>query len=284
MLVVGYSHRFSISTDLSTKQRRSYRSRVWLSNHVLHRCSYNVGHIGINTSLWVILQLIRLLNLSTKIFTDAYFLPVFKAQPPLPPSPAQAVQRENDSAEDFIQSIKRLFTNVGYLLLLLSYAINVGIFYAISTLLNQIVLEYFPVSPIAMRRIAYANPSVTILYSSLAQGHEEDAGRIGLTIVCAGMLGSVVCGVALDKTHKYKWVSYIYIYIKETTAINCQRRFAYSQRDDSWNLFLLLPGYDHFHVYSGHRSDIRRLHYVRFTWVRYEFNDDSPLTNKDTTD
>ncbi|KAI4489845.1 hypothetical protein M0804_004027 [Polistes exclamans] len=104
----------------------------------------------------------------------------FKAQPPLPPSPAQAVQRDNESTEDFIQSVKRLLTNVGYLLLLLSYAINVGIFYAISTLLNQIILEYFP-------------------------GHEEDAGRVGLTIVCAGMLGSVVCGIVLDKTHKYKF-------------------------------------------------------------------------------
>ncbi|XP_043490525.1 feline leukemia virus subgroup C receptor-related protein 1 [Polistes fuscatus] len=103
----------------------------------------------------------------------------FKAQPPLPPSPAQAVQRDNESTEDFIQSVKRLLTNVGYLLLLLSYGINVGIFYAISTLLNQIILEYFP-------------------------GHEEDAGRVGLTIVCAGMLGSVVCGIVLDKTHKYK--------------------------------------------------------------------------------
>lgn len=103
----------------------------------------------------------------------------FKAEPPLPPSPAQAVQRETESTENFMQSIKRLLTNVGYLLLLLSYGINVGIFYAISTLLNKIVLKYFP-------------------------GHEVDAGRIGLTIVCAGMLGSVVCGIVLDKTHKFK--------------------------------------------------------------------------------
>ncbi|XP_012273389.1 feline leukemia virus subgroup C receptor-related protein 2 isoform X2 [Orussus abietinus] len=103
----------------------------------------------------------------------------FKAEPPLPPSPAQAAQRDVESSEDFLQSIKRLVTNVGYLLLILSYAINVGIFYAISTFLNQIVLEHFP-------------------------GHEVDAGRIGLTIVCAGMLGSVVCGVVLDKTHKFK--------------------------------------------------------------------------------
>ncbi|XP_066587374.1 uncharacterized MFS-type transporter C09D4.1-like isoform X2 [Prorops nasuta] len=103
----------------------------------------------------------------------------FKAAPPLPPSPAQAVQRENESNESFFQSIKRLLTNTGYLLLLLSYGINVGIFYAISTLLNQIILEHFP-------------------------GHGLDAGRIGLGIVCAGMLGSVVCGIVLDKTHKFK--------------------------------------------------------------------------------
>nr|XP_033338352.1 feline leukemia virus subgroup C receptor-related protein 2 isoform X1 [Megalopta genalis] len=103
----------------------------------------------------------------------------FKAEPPLPPSPAQAVQRDSDDTENFFHSVKKLVTNVGYLLLLLSYGINVGIFYAISTLLNQIVLMYFP-------------------------HHEKDAGRIGLTIVCAGMLGSVVCGIVLDKTHRFK--------------------------------------------------------------------------------
>ncbi|CAK9813790.1 Uncharacterized MFS-type transporter C09D4.1 [Anthophora quadrimaculata] len=103
----------------------------------------------------------------------------FKSEPPLPPSPAQAVQREAESTESFFVSVKKLVTNVGYLLLLLSYGINVGVFYAISTLLNRIVLQYFP-------------------------NHEEDAGRIGLTIVCAGMLGSVVCGIVLDKTHKFK--------------------------------------------------------------------------------
>ncbi|CAK9808379.1 Uncharacterized MFS-type transporter C09D4.1 [Anthophora plagiata] len=103
----------------------------------------------------------------------------FKSEPPLPPSPAQAVQREAESTESFFVSVKKLVTNVGYLLLLLSYGINVGVFYAISTLLNRIVLQYFP-------------------------NQEEDAGRIGLTIVCAGMLGSVVCGIVLDKTHKFK--------------------------------------------------------------------------------
>ncbi|XP_017752984.1 PREDICTED: feline leukemia virus subgroup C receptor-related protein 2-like isoform X2 [Eufriesea mexicana] len=103
----------------------------------------------------------------------------FKSEPPLPPSPAQAVQRETESTESFLFSVKKLVTNVGYLLLLLSYGINVGVFYAISTHLNHIVITYFP-------------------------NQQEDAGRIGLTIVCAGMLGSVVCGIVLDKTHKFK--------------------------------------------------------------------------------
>ncbi|XP_072755230.1 choline/ethanolamine transporter flvcr2a isoform X3 [Anoplolepis gracilipes] len=103
----------------------------------------------------------------------------FKSAPPLPPSPAQAVQRENVEKEAFSRSIKRLLTNFGYVLLLFSYGINIAVLYAISTLLNQVVLKYFP-------------------------GHEEDAGRIGLTIVCTGMLSSVICGVILDKTHKFK--------------------------------------------------------------------------------
>ncbi|KAF7996263.1 hypothetical protein HCN44_001895 [Aphidius gifuensis] len=103
----------------------------------------------------------------------------FKNEPPLPPSPAQAVQREAEHAEDFFQSIKRLSTNSGYQLLLLSYGINVGIFYAISTHLGRIVSAHFEHSG-------------------------EDAGRIGLTIVCAGMMGSVLCGIVLDKTRRFK--------------------------------------------------------------------------------
>lgn len=103
---------------------------------------------------------------------------LFQAAPPLPPSPAQAVQRTSQSTS-FISSVKRLVANPGYLLLLVTYGINVGAFYAISTLLNQIVLKYF-------------------------EGKEEDAGRIGLTIIVAGMVGSVVCGFILDKTHRFK--------------------------------------------------------------------------------
>jgi hypothetical protein len=46
----------------------------------------------------------------------------------------------------FLQILKSLLTNRNYVLLLVSYGINAGVFYAVSTLLNQIVLLHFTVS------------------------------------------------------------------------------------------------------------------------------------------
>ncbi|XP_050423712.1 feline leukemia virus subgroup C receptor-related protein 2-like [Adelges cooleyi] len=116
---------------------------------------------------------------STIVF--ALIVCYIKAAPPLPPSLAQVVQRTATSGDpkSFIKSLWRLVANYGFLLLLVSYGINVGSFYAISTLLNQFILVYFP-------------------------GSGEDAGRIGLSIVFAGMLGSIACGCILDKTHLFK--------------------------------------------------------------------------------
>ncbi|KAF5283926.1 hypothetical protein FQR65_LT13687 [Abscondita terminalis] len=105
---------------------------------------------------------------------------LFKKQPPSPPSHAQIqTEAEKEISGQFLQSIKKLLLNRSYMLLLLAYGINVGIFYAISTLLNQIILKYY-------------------------EGAAEDAGRIGLFIILAGMVGSVVCGIILDKFHRFK--------------------------------------------------------------------------------
>lgn len=104
----------------------------------------------------------------------------FQDRPPTPPSAAQEATQPNAEGEStFVQSLKNLVLNKNYILLLTSYGMNVGVFYAISTLLNPVVLKYYP-------------------------GHEVDTGRIGLCIVLAGMLGSVVCGIVLDKTHRFK--------------------------------------------------------------------------------
>lgn len=76
---------------------------------------------------------------------------VVQAEPLMAPSYAQAAQRRrrDDPAalkDMFMSSVMELLRNKGYVLLLVSYGINVGAFFAISTLLNQFILLYFPVS------------------------------------------------------------------------------------------------------------------------------------------
>lgn len=70
---------------------------------------------------------------------------VFKNAPDTPPSYA-AAQQEKGEEINFLASLKNLVKNRSYMFLLNAYGINVGIFYAISTLLNQIILQYYPVS------------------------------------------------------------------------------------------------------------------------------------------
>ncbi|KAG8240220.1 hypothetical protein J437_LFUL004680, partial [Ladona fulva] len=160
------------------------------------RNSENLEEIGHDLSImfYTIAGLTSVIFLLIVIF--------FRAEPEQPPSVAMLTEREKrkeqksrqgveagaDAAaeprtrNEFGQMIVRLAKNRGYLLLLASYGINTGVFYAISTLLNQVVLVYYP-------------------------GHEEDVGRIGLSIIVAGMLGSVISGFILDKTHKFKEIT-----------------------------------------------------------------------------
>ncbi|KAJ8921576.1 hypothetical protein NQ315_010481 [Exocentrus adspersus] len=111
----------------------------------------------------------------------------FPAQPPVPPNMAQAKIRENKeefSTKAFFESIKQLFLNKPFVIHMVAYGINVAVFSAVGTLLSQFVLQYFA-------------------------GANEDAGRMGFLMVIAGTIGSVVFGVLLDKTHKYKEITFI---------------------------------------------------------------------------
>lgn len=55
---------------------------------------------------------------------------------------------------------------------------------------------------ITQRSCLFCNTRNDTVLSS--QGEEVNAGRIGLTIVIAGMVGSLLCGIWLDKTKTYK--------------------------------------------------------------------------------
>uniref|UniRef100_A0A3B4Z8H9 Choline/ethanolamine transporter FLVCR1 n=1 Tax=Stegastes partitus TaxID=144197 RepID=A0A3B4Z8H9_9TELE len=92
---------------------------------------------------------------------------VIKDRPPLPPSQAQAVLPDTPPEDySYKQSIVNLIKNKAFVLLLVSYGIMTGSFYSVSTLLNQMIMACY---------------------------EELNAGRIGLTLVVAGMVGSILC-------------------------------------------------------------------------------------------
>ncbi|CAG9822789.1 unnamed protein product [Phaedon cochleariae] len=105
----------------------------------------------------------------------------FPKQPPLPPSIPQAEARKQlaPTFSEFMDNFKKIFMKRGFICLMLGYGLNYGIFSVVGTLLNQYVLQHFPKG-------------------------EEDAGRMGFISVICGMVGAVLCGVILDKTHRYK--------------------------------------------------------------------------------
>ncbi|XP_028996860.1 feline leukemia virus subgroup C receptor-related protein 2 isoform X2 [Betta splendens] len=104
----------------------------------------------------------------------------FQERPELPPTQAQATARSIPPEDySYVASIRRLLRNGPFILLIVTYGLNVGCFYAVSTLLNRMILEHYP-------------------------GEEVNAGKIGLTIVVAGMVGSLICGLWLDWTKTYK--------------------------------------------------------------------------------
>ena len=86
------------------------------------------------------------------ILLESYFFSftAFKNQPLTPPSRAQELIRQGaedpESNVDYLASIKRLMSNRGYFILLVTYGLNVGVFYAISTLLNTVIISHFEVS------------------------------------------------------------------------------------------------------------------------------------------
>lgn len=145
-------------------------------------------------------------------FLALVVLLTFKKQPKTPPSLAQANYlsgaHEFEESRSYGESVKTLFRDKPSLLLILSYGVNTGSFYAISTLLNDEILSSFP-------------------------GAQTEAGQVGLTLVLAGVVGSVICGVVLDKTRAYKKTTVI-VYVL-TLASSC----LYTATLDSGHLWLV---------------------------------------------
>lgn len=107
---------------------------------------------------------------------------VFQASPSRPPSRSQAAakpQNATASVRDFLLSLKIMVLRPGFAQLIVAYGISTGVCFAASTVLNRLILGVFPTS-------------------------EDDAGFIGLTMVAAGLVSAMLCGVLLDATGKFK--------------------------------------------------------------------------------
>ncbi|KAK5646134.1 hypothetical protein RI129_004598 [Pyrocoelia pectoralis] len=129
-------------------------------------------------------ETIYLMNMSISILNVVVFLMFlmfFKAAPPSPPSIAQS---ELEKDVPFFDSVKALMYSTTNITLIIAYGIAFGVFIAVTTLLNQIILKHYP-------------------------NAHEDAGWIGLTMVLSGAVGSMVCGVILDKYGRYKQTTLI---------------------------------------------------------------------------
>ncbi|XP_046742854.1 uncharacterized MFS-type transporter C09D4.1-like [Diprion similis] len=124
------------------------------------------------------------LYLTTAIFASLVTVVVFaffRSDPPLPPSDARRLQilHKTESTEGFLTLTRRLLTNRSYLALWHAFGVTIGVFNALSTLLNEMYLMRF-------------------------KSGEVEVGYIGVVITILGMAGAIVAGVVLDRTHKFK--------------------------------------------------------------------------------
>ncbi|XP_065210559.1 uncharacterized MFS-type transporter C09D4.1-like [Planococcus citri] len=102
----------------------------------------------------------------------------FKAQPKSPPSAAQASQRQTERKHVY-QAVKSIVKKPSFILISLSYGLNLGLINAVISLLN--------------RNISINFPERTL-----------DAGYIGTLILFSGMISSLFFGKIIDKTRKFK--------------------------------------------------------------------------------
>lgn len=119
---------------------------------------------------------------------------VFRNGPPTPPS--YAAQHQNEEKTSFVQSLLNLVKNRSFVLLLLAYGINVGVFYAISTLLSEIILTFYEVTPFYLSNVSY----FALFYSSgCGQGcrtyrlghHRVWNGWLCVLRICSGSIPKV---------------------------------------------------------------------------------------------
>jgi len=122
------------------------------------------------------------------------FVFLFKKEPSIPPSLATTVDKT-----PLLQSLKEVFTNTPFVLLLVFFSLGLGVFNALTTVVDQLV-----------------NPF----------GYNTDvAGLLGVLLIALGLVGAGIFSFAVERTRKFKiftmisvWML-IFSFIWMTTAL-----------------------------------------------------------------
>jgi MFS family permease len=85
----------------------------------------------------------------------------------------------------YFSDLKKLFTSKNAIFYLLCCGLHVGVYSGLFTLLNQIIQPFF------------------------VDNKDSEIGMMGFLAIIAGIIGSYLCGFALDKTKKFKIISSI---------------------------------------------------------------------------
>ncbi|XP_063241450.1 heme transporter FLVCR2-like [Bacillus rossius redtenbacheri] len=140
---------------------------------------------------------------------------LFKDRPELPPSPAQAQERAGRpevTCQGFARALRRLWANGNYRLMLACNGIANGSLNVVVTVLSPVVLSHFP-------------------------DGQEFAGRVGVVIILAGLLGCVVFGALLDRTHKYN----IFLVGFMPIALEMSAEVTYPESESTVGNLLFIP-------------------------------------------
>ena len=123
--------------------------------------------------------------ITTAIVTAVIFVAIlicFTDKPELPPSYAQI--KDSTMQVSYMQSLKAIYTNRNFNLLFLCYGVVCGGIYAISTVMNQIVVQVYP-------------------------ENSADSGLIGFLATSSALFSASILGYILDKTRAFKAVTVV---------------------------------------------------------------------------
>ncbi|KAJ8959987.1 hypothetical protein NQ318_009422 [Aromia moschata] len=130
----------------------------------------------------------------------------FRGRPKLPPSQSQLQLIEDNDQPKFLDNARKLIRNKDFLVILLSFGLFTGLWNSFGIMINTLYIHYFP-------------------------NGESDVGIIVLlATISGGCIGSVVFGLALDKTHKFKQItigvmvtsSVMYIFVAFSLIYQCR--------------------------------------------------------------